>query len=120
MIIGISMVKRLVGPLDRFHCIYSEGRKTSRRTYVVRWEINEKTADIHARSFMARNLETMGKNANLKEKQKWPNEKLHLDNARKLRGIFFIDQEDEETTETIKNSRKKLEHLWLLLCPAKL
>ena len=27
---------------------------------------------------------TMGKNAKLKEKQKWSNEKLHLENARKL------------------------------------
>ena len=43
--------------LDRFHSIYSIGRKTSRRIYVVRGEINEKTADIQARSFMARNLE---------------------------------------------------------------
>ena len=30
---------------------------------------------------------TMGKNAKLKERQKWSNEKLHLENARKLRGI---------------------------------
>ena len=52
---------------------------------------------------------TMGKNAKLKEKQKWSNEKLHLDNARKLRGIYFIDPEDKEYKETIKNARKKLE-----------
>ena len=52
---------------------------------------------------------TMGKNAKLKEKQKWSNEKLHLDNARKLRGIYFIDPEDKEFKETIKNARKKLE-----------
>ena len=51
----------------------------------------------------------MGKNAKLKEKQKWSNEKLRLDNARKLRGIYFIDLEDKEFKETIKNSRKKLE-----------
>ena len=53
--------------------------------------------------------ETMGKHAKLKEKQKWSNEKLHLKNARKLRGIYFIDPEDEEFKETIKNARKKLE-----------
>ena len=35
--------------------------------------------------------EKMGKNAKLKEKQKWSHEKLHLENARKLRGIYFID-----------------------------
>ena len=52
---------------------------------------------------------TKGKNAKLKEKQKWSNEKLHLDNARKLRGIYFIDPEDKEFKETIKNARKKLE-----------
>ena len=51
----------------------------------------------------------MGKHAKLKEKQKWSNEKLHLDNARKLRGICFIDPEDTEFEETIKNAREKLE-----------
>ena len=52
---------------------------------------------------------SMGKHAKLKEKQKWSNEKLHLENARKLRGIFFVDPEDKEFKETIKNARKKLE-----------
>ena len=51
----------------------------------------------------------MGKNAKLKEKQKWSNEKIHLENERKLRGIYFIDPEDREFKETIKNARKKLE-----------
>ena len=51
----------------------------------------------------------MGKNAKLKEKQKWSEEKIHLDNARKLRGMYFIDPEDKEFKETIKNARKKLE-----------
>ena len=51
----------------------------------------------------------MGKHAKLKEKQKWSNEKLHLENARKFRGIYFIDLEDKECKETIKNARKKLE-----------
>ena len=61
----------------------------------------------------------MEKNAKLKEKQKWSNEKLHFDTARKLRGICFIDTEDKEVKETIKNARKKLEHQLLLLCLAK-
>ena len=52
---------------------------------------------------------TMGKNAKLKENQNWSNEKLHLENARKLRGIYFSDLEDKEFKETIKNARKKLE-----------
>ena len=52
---------------------------------------------------------SMGKHAKLKEKQKWSEEKLHLENARKLRGIYFIDPEDTEFKETIRNARKKLE-----------
>ena len=51
----------------------------------------------------------MGKHAKLKEKQKWSEEKLHLENVRKLRVIYFIDPEDTELKETIKNARKKLE-----------
>ena len=53
--------------------------------------------------------EKMGKNAKLKEKQKWSHEKPHPDNARKSRGIYFIDPEDKEFKKTIKNARKKLE-----------
>ena len=39
---------------------------------------------------------SMGKHAKLKEKQQWSHEKLHLDDARKLRVIYFIDPEDKE------------------------
>ena len=50
---------------------------------------------------------TLGENG--KEKQKWSYEKLHLDNARALRGIYFIDPEDKDFKEPIKNARKKWE-----------
>ena len=50
----------------------------------------------------------MGRNAKLKERHKWSDEKkAKLDNARRLRGIYFIDPEDKEDKETIKNARKK-------------
>ena len=62
----------------------------------------------------------MGKNAKLKEKQKWSNEKFHLDNARKLRGIYFTDLEDKDFKETIKNARKKLETPISLAMPCKI
>ena len=62
----------------------------------------------------------MGKHAKLKEKQKWSEEKLHLENARKLRGIYFIDPEDTEFKETIKNARKKLETSVALAMPCKI
>ena len=48
----------------------------------------------------------LGRNAKLKEKQKWSHEKPKLDNARRLRGIYFIDPEGKEFKETIKNARK--------------
>ena len=59
---------------------------------------------------MARALEINGKACQAEgEKHKWSNEKFHLENAPKLRGIYFIDPEDTELKETIKNARKKLE-----------
>ena len=61
----------------------------------------------------------LGRNVKLKERHKWAIEKPKLDNARKLRGIYFIDPEDKEFKETIKNARKKLETPKLPLCPAK-
>ena len=51
----------------------------------------------------------MAMHAKLKEKQKWSEEKIHIETAQKLRGIYFIDPEDTEFKETIKNTRKKLE-----------
>ena len=44
-----------------------------------------------------------------KEKQKWAIEKPKLDNARRLRGIYFIDLDDEEFKDIMKNARRKLE-----------
>ena len=49
----------------------------------------------------------MGRIAKVKEKQKWSNEKPKLDNARRLRGVYFIDLEDKVVKETIENARKK-------------
>ena len=62
----------------------------------------------------------LGRNDKLKERQKWSNEEPKLENARRLRGIYFIDFEDKEFKETIKNVRKKLKHRWLQPCFARL
>ena len=51
----------------------------------------------------------LGRNAKLREKQKWSNETLELDSARRLRGMYFIDPEDKEFKETMRNAGKKLE-----------
>ena len=77
---------------------------------MVRGEIEEKTAYIQARSFMARIMGENGKARQAEGEAKVvTHEKPQLDNARKLRGISFIDPEDKEFRETIKNARKKLE-----------
>ena len=54
--------------------------------YMCCWgEIDEKTTYIQARSSLARALEVNGKaHAKLKEKQKWSNEKLHLEKCTKF------------------------------------
>ena len=44
-----------------------------------------------------------------KEKQKLAIEKPKLDNARNLRGIYFIYLDDEESKDIMKNARRKLE-----------
>ena len=62
----------------------------------------------------------MGRNVKLKEKQKWSHEKLHLENARKLRGIYFSHPKDKEFKESIKNARKKLETSVALAMPCKI
>ena len=88
-------IKRFVWFLDKFHSVYSIRRDTSRRIYVVREETHKTAGNIQAKSFLARTLEKLGRNAKLKEKQKWSNEKPKLDNARRLRGISFTDPEDK-------------------------
>ena len=61
----------------------------------------------------------LGRNVELKERQRWAIEKPQLDNARKLRGIYFIHPENKEFKETIKNARKKLETPMALAMPCK-
>ena len=47
--------------------------------------------------------------AKKKAKQRWAIEKPKLDNARQLRGVFFIEPNDEEFKLTMKAARRKLE-----------
>ena len=51
----------------------------------------------------------IGKAAQKREKQEWAKEKPELDNARELKGIYFIDPDDREYSEILKNARRKLE-----------
>ena len=53
------------------------------------WRLTRKQLTSRTDHIWPEIWKSMGKHAKLKEKQKWSEEKLHLENARKLRGIFF-------------------------------
>ena len=61
----------------------------------------------------------IGKAAQNREKHKWAREKPKLDNAGRLRGIYFIDPDDQDYKETLKHVRRKLEILWQQPCRAR-
>ena len=54
-------------------------------------------------------MKDMSEASKRREKQKWTIEKPKLDNARRLRGIYFIDPVDEELKDIRQNARRKLE-----------
>ena len=58
--------------------------------------------------------------AQRKETQKLTIDKPKLDNARRLRGIHFIDPADAEFKETIKHAWRKLEVLMQAAMPGKM
>ena len=58
-------------------------------------ETDKKTSDLQARHFVARDVETHVRSTETK-RQKWAIEKPNLENARRLRSIYFTDLEDEE------------------------
>ena len=59
------------------------------------------------------------KAAQNREKQEWAEEKPKLDNARKLRGIYFIDPDDREYSEILQKERRKLERFVATAMPCK-
>ena len=73
------------------------------------WRLTRKQLTPKPDNLWPERWKSMEKHAKLKEKQKWSHEKPQLDNAKRLRGIYFIDLEDKEYKETIKDARKKLE-----------
>ena len=49
----------------------------------------------------------IGKTAQSREKQEWAKEKPKLDNAPGPRGSCFIDPDDKDFKETLKNARRR-------------
>ena len=73
--------------------------------HVVWVRTDETASNIQAWPFVARNLEKYVKEL----KTNWTGEKPQLENARRMRGIYFIDLEDKEFKEIIMNALRKLE-----------
>ena len=75
---------------------------------MVRVETHKETNDLKTRQGPDM-WKHMSDAAKRKAKQKWAIEKPKLDNARQVRGIFFIEPEDEDFKNIMKNARGKLE-----------
>ena len=78
--------------------------------YMWSWErLTKRQATFRPDQFWPELWTKLARNAKLRKKHEWAIEKPKLDNARRLRGIYFIDPEDKEFKETIGNARRKLE-----------
>ena len=75
---------------------------------MVREETDKETNDLKTRQKCGQ-ICVRSDASKRKEKQKWAIEKPKLDNARRLRGNFFMEPDDEEFMRIMKNARRKLE-----------
>ena len=102
---------RIVRYMDRFHKIhYIKWKwKATWRIYMVCEATDKEAHDIQARLPVPEKWKDMSEASKRKEKQNWAIEKPKLDNARRLRGIYFIDPASAEFKETLQNAQRKLE-----------
>ena len=84
--------------MDRFHTIQLIEGKASRRKHVVRGQIGPNGKQHQGLIiFGQKSGEVCQETQKTKEKQHWAaSEKRELENARRLRGIYFFEPEDEE------------------------
>ena len=110
MVIGISMDQEMSLIIGQVSLSVFYYKKKPPGGYMwSRWRLTKRQVTSKPNYSWPELWTKLGRDAQLKEKQKWSIEKPKLDNARKLRGIYFIDPEDKEFKETIENARKKLE-----------
>ena len=108
-------VKRCVWFLDRSHSVYSIRRETSRRISVFRGErLTKRQVTSRPDHLWPELWIKLGRNAKLRDRQKWSNEKPKLGNARRLRGIYFIDLEEKEfKKKPLRILPRNWKHQWL-------
>ena len=79
----IDWSRDLSDPWTGFHTIYSIGRKAPDRYMWSGERLTRKQLTSRPDHLWPALWKSMGKHAKLKEKEKWCNKKLHLENARK-------------------------------------
>ena len=70
---------------------------------------DKKSLDDQTRSCMSRSTDENWKSRSESRKREKKREKSKLNNARRLKGIYFIDPEDQDNKETLKSARRNLE-----------
>ena len=86
---------------------------------MVRGEIDEKAADIQTRPFMAELWKLMGKNAKLKEKQKWSEESSTLKTHENCVGSISLTLRTRNTKKPSRMLARNWKRQWILLCLAR-
>ena len=77
---------------------------------MVREKVDKDSIDHQTRSCMASRLdENRWSRSESRKNKKRAKEKPKFDNARRPRGIYFIDPDDQDYKENLKNARRKLE-----------
>ena len=116
---NVDSNKHFVRFVERVHEIYSVEGEASKRTYVVGVRLTIVQTTTRPDYVCPEVWTKIGEAAQNWEKRERKNEKPKLDNARRRRGICFIDLDDQDYEETLKNSRIKLERLMAPAVPCK-
>ena len=77
------------------------------------WRLTRKQLTSRPDHLWPEHWKSMGKHAKLKEKQKWSEEKLHLENARKLRGSISSTMRVRNLKKPSRTHVRSWKHQWL-------
>ena len=105
--------------LEKIHKIHSTERKPP-RGYMLSGERLTKIQTTTRPDHVWPEVWTrLGEGAQSREKQEWAKKKPKLDKARRLGGIYFIDQTTENTQKFAKMQEENWKDFWLPRCRVK-
>ena len=95
-------------PTDDAEAVPTSGRSKVTSSIVISMNLEAETFPNFQKDFCGHQKygRKFGEAAQNREKQEWATVKTKLDNARRLRGIYFIDPDDKEYKESLKRARK--------------